>query len=222
MNDEKVFDLSEYLEDNTICLEDLKIQNCRIDGLCSAWAKKELVITNCIFEHVTFDNHCGRGYVRMEGSEFTDCTFHDTLGSGKLEVEKCTFTKCAFENMSISGVGISILWKCHFTECDFCNVDLKWHFAIYGLEMNGGKIENTSIVTCSITEIKMSHMRLEHVRLCGGLKQNRMESVVFQDVFLEGSMGEEGSGKENQFINCDMDGFSFQEGGELGFESLAI
>lgn len=221
MNERRDFDISKYLKDDKVCLENLRIENCRIAGLQSEWAKKELVIIKCILDNVVFDNHCGRGYVNIQKSEFINCVFHDTLGSGNLEVRESIFTNCTFADMNIRGVSVSSVAKCHFTDCDFNNVDLKWNFSLYESEINGGKIDHCSIAEGYVSEIKVSDLQIEHVQLNGAFEQNRMESVIFKDVLLVGSMGEAGSEAENVFIDCDMDGFMFKEG-SLGFESLGM
>ena len=221
MNERKDFDISEYLKDGVVYLENLRIEDHRIAGLQTEWRKTGFVIVKCVFNNVEFDNHCGRGYARIEGCEFINCVFHDTLGSGRLEVEKNVFRNCIFEGVSICGVNVSRIANCSFLNCDFNKIDLKWKTALYDLEIDGGKIEHSSIVRGSIKRIKISDMHMEHMQLRGNFYQNRMESVVFKDVSLVGNMGDTGTEKENIFVDCDTDEFIFKEG-SLGFESLCV
>lgn len=221
MNERKDFDISEYLKDDVVYLENLRIENSRFASLQSEWAEKRLVITKCIFENVVFDNHCGRGYIKIRESEFNDCSFYDTFGTGKFDVEQNIFRECLFDGISIHGVEVSYIAKSKFISCNFKNLDIKWKTALYDLEIIGGTIKQSCIVRGSMRKIKVTDVQIEDVQLKGNFKQNRMESVVFKSVFLEGSMAESGSDEENIFLNCEMGGLSFKEG-IVGVESLHV
>ena len=99
MNERKDFDISQYLNDGVVSLENLNIADSTIAALQMEWIKNSLVMQRCSFENVVFENHCGRGFVEMSDCEFTNCVFHDTLGNGELDVQQCIFTNCTFDGV---------------------------------------------------------------------------------------------------------------------------
>jgi len=222
MSKRKNLDISEYMKDGVVSLENLHITDCRIIGLQSEWAKNSLVMKKCSFEKVVFENHCGRGFVEINDCEFTNCAFHDTLGNGKLEVEQSRYTNCMFEGIRLNGMGESSeISQSRFLNCNFINIDLKWKIELFELELNGGKIEHFCLAGQQyITRNQIFDMQIEDMQIWGEFfNRNQMENVVFKDVVLTGKKGEVGSKEENIFINCDTKGLTLSEG-TLGFESL--
>lgn len=218
----KDFDISQYLEDGVISLENLNIADSKMAAMQTEWAKNTLVINKCSLENVEFDNHCGRGFVEITDCEFTNCVFHDTFGNGRLEVKQCTFTNCTFEGVSLNGTcDSSEISQCKFFDCKFHHIDLKWKIELFELELNGGRIDQFCLAGQQyITGNRIYNMQIENMKMWGEFfNQNRIENVVFRDVVLTGSKGEAGTKQENTFINCDVNGLTFAEG-TLGFESL--
>ena len=217
----KDFDISEYLKGEEVYLENLRIENCRIAVLQAEWRKTKLVISNCTLHNVVFDNHCGRGYVEITGSEFDNCSFSDSLGNGHLTVKDSLFQNTLFENVYLSdnaGIGSSI--KCSsFLDCSWKNVILQWNIGFYGVEINGGRVENSSFVGQVMDGCQITHFQMEDVDMKLMLIQNRLENVIFKNVMLNGYMSSKNTKRENIFNKCDTGGFGYTE--ELsGFLSL--
>lgn len=217
----KDFDVSEYVRDEDIYLENLKIENCRIAGLQAEWNKRKLVISKCTLQNVVFDNHCGRGYVEITESAFANCSFYDTLGNGHLTVKDSLFQNSLFENvyMSENPEIESCIESSKFLDCRWENVILQWNIGFYGVEIYGGRVENSSFVGQVMDRCQISHLQMENVDLKLMLIQNRLENVEFENVILNGYMSGKNTKRENIFNECDISGFRYTE--ELsGFLSL--
>lgn len=217
----KDFDVSEYLRDEDIYLENLKIENCRIAGLRAEWNKRKLVISKCTIQNVVFDNHCGRGDMEITESGFVNCSFYDTFGNGHLTVKDSLFQNSLFENVYLSENaerGSSI--KCsRFLDCSWKNVILQWNIGFYGVEVYGGRVENSSFVGQVMDGCEISHFRMGNVDLKLMLIKNKIENVEFENVILNGYMSSKNTKRENIFNECDISGFKYTE--ELsGFRAL--
>jgi len=220
MGEGKDFDVSGYLKDGVIYLDNLKVEDCRFAALQSEWKKKKVVMKKCVFNNVEFDNHCGRGFLDIKECEFKNCTFHGMLGMGMFKVWASIFNNCIFEEFSTGGTLVSMIGRSRLFQCTFHNIDLKWSISIYKTEINGGKIEHSRIVKTSISESQFTHMQMEDVEIRGGYDENRMESVIFKNVVLRGSMGEESvNNQKNIFVDCDTEGFTFIKE-SLGLDSV--
>ena len=222
MGEGKYLDISQYLNDGVISLENLNIANSTIMALQMEWTKNSLDMKNCSLENVVFENHCGRGSIEISDCKFTNCVFHDTLGNGKLDVKQSIFTNCTFERICLNGTcDSSEISQCKFFNCKFHQIDLKWKIELFELELNGVKIDQLCLAGQQyITGNRIFNMQIENMKMWGEFfNQNRIENVIFKDVVLTGNKGEAGTKQENIFIDCDVKGLTFVEG-TLGFDSL--
>lgn len=211
MSERAEFDVSKYMIDGVICLENMKIEDCIFKALQAEWKKKTVKMKNCTFENVTFDNRCGRGYAEVSDCEFVKCSFTGTLGKGQIIVGKSLFSECLFEDFHIFGVDRSRIFKSKFTECTIQNVDLMWSIAISGIEIDGGIIKN-SRVTAAIMENIFSNLCMEDIEMVGSYDGNKMDNVKLKNVVMSGKMGEKVVTKqENVFDSCNTEEFIFLE-----------
>ena len=216
MSGKKDFDISQYLNNGVVSLENLNIADSTIAALQMEWIKNSLVMQRCSLENVVFENHCGRGFVEMSDCEFTNCVFHDTLGNGKINVEQSTFTNCIFEGICLNGAFTSSkISQCKFNNCKFLNIDIKWVMSLYDSELIGGEIKQLSLVGHGyMTRVQISNMQIEGMKIWGEyFYEDRIENTVLRDVVLIAKK------HEINFINCDEEGLTLTEG-TFGFESL--
>ncbi len=207
MSERAEFDVSGYMKDGVICLENMKIEDCIFKALQAEWKKKIVKMKNCTFENVTFDNQCGRGYAEVSGCEFVKCSFTGTLGKGKIIVENSLFSECLFEDFHIYGVDTSMIFESKFSECTIQNVDFMWWFGIRGIEIDGGIIKN-SRVKAAIMENIFSNLCMENIEMLGNYDGNKMNDVKLKNVTMSGKMGEKNLTKqENVFDNCNTEEF---------------
>jgi hypothetical protein len=207
----KDFDVLKYLRGEDVYLENLKIENCRITGLQEEWDKRKLLISKCTLQNVVFDNHCGRGYVEITDSTFENCSFYDTLGNGHLTVKDSLFQNSLFESVYLSEdarIGSSIE-RSKFLDCSWKNVILLWDIGFYGVEIYGGRVENSNFVGQVMDECQISQFQMENVDLKLILIRNRLEHVEFKNVVLNGYMSGKNSAKENIFKGCDTSGLKY-------------
>ena len=209
----KEFDIAKYMKGEGIYLENLKIENCKIAGIQSEWAKRKLVIFKCTFINVVFDNACGRGFVEIKESTFTGCSFHDTLGNGGLSIEDSLFQNSIFENVYLSeNAGLeTCIERSKFLGCCWKNVVLQWNIEFWDVEIYGGRVENSRFIGQAMSGCQISHIQMVNIDLKLMLMQNRLENVKFENVILNGYMSGKNTKKENIFKECDMSGFSYTE-----------
>lgn len=208
MSERVEFDVSKYMIDGVICLENMKIEDCIFKALQAEWKKKTVKMKNCTFENVTFDNRCGRGYAEVSDCEFVKCSFTGTLGKGKIIVKNSLFSECLFEDFHIYGVDVSRIFKSKCSECTIQNVDIMWSFAISGTEIDGGIIKNSRVAHAAIMENIFSNLCMEDIEMIGNYDGNKMDDVKLKNVVMSGKMGEKNLTKqENVFDNCNMEEF---------------
>lgn len=200
------FNITEYVTDGKLLLENHNIKNCRITGK----EFTEVFMKNCVFENVIFQNHTKKSFWTEE-CEFINCQFHDTFRGEEsydvlLVLMHNVFVDCMFEDIDFYGYDEqSEILHSKFENCKFKKLHFEGTLAIASLTINGGNIESFSFKGNEIRDNCVENLQLQDLDLMAAVYYNKLEKVVFKDVKLTGNI------HDNEFINCDKSGFAFVE-----------
>jgi len=219
MSEQKEFDLSIYLQDGQVCLENLRIENCKIVGLqCKAGYFK-----GCVFEHVVFDYQFEQRIIIFEECEFTKSEFHGNLKKTQMVLRDNLFKGCLFENIFLEFMegGRSVITDNGFFDCVFKNVKSEQELQFTNQMICGGKMEEFSLLLdvtqalCSQQCSNMQHnifsnMQMENVHFMAAYNDNVMESVSFWNTAIEWilELDNANSQDNNKFYECDTSGLT--------------
>lgn len=139
MSSLKNVDLSQFISDKEMRIENAVLENCVISEI----QNKILVINRCHFKNVIFENSFNDVYATFKECEFAECVFHDTFEGEDLELvmQDNIFINCVFENISYRSFQVqSNVVNCKFNNCNFTNIMIEGDLCFIGLEMKSGKI----------------------------------------------------------------------------------
>ena len=207
MSERKVLNMKEYVEDGKLCLENFKLENCKIAELQC----KEIYFEKCIFSNVIFESHFDDVSISIEECEFRHCEFHGSLGQSYLVLKDNLFKESQFENIRMEfDSEVSYMAGNGFFNCSFKNVKLESDIEYLNQYISGGKIEDVLFRSSNMTSNQFLNMRFKDVELSAYFIDNKMHSVLFENVTLTGVMKEcPGENNLNVFFKCDTSGFTF-------------
>lgn len=191
-----VLDLSQYMANEELRLENQNFKNCKISGI----KNKFLTIYRCRFNNVEFENSFHDVYASFKECEFEECVFRDTFQGEDLElvVQENIFIDCVFENICYRSFQVqSNIVNCKFINCNFTDIAIEGDLCFIGLELKSGTIENFSfhgnqVMQNSFSDLQISNMDLE----CAFIK-NRLERIDLKGVKITGYC------KDNILIECE-------------------
>ena len=87
-----VLDLSQYMANEELRLENQNFKNCKISGI----KNKFLTIYRCRFNNVEFENSFHEVYASFKECEFEECVFRDTFQGEDLEIGRASCRERVF------------------------------------------------------------------------------------------------------------------------------
>jgi len=207
MSEIKEFDLSEYLRDEEICMENTSLENCRLVSPRG----NGLMLRKCIFQNVIIDGDCEKWGDTAEfyECEFRNCVFRGNFRGVYLVWEENLFKDCLFENIFIEvGDDESCITDNGFFDCNFINVNFVQDIEFLSQTIIGGKMQNVRLIMTHMTGNLFSKMQMEQVNIIALYDENVMDSVVFRDVMLEWESEDNDYLDENLFYQCNTNGLT--------------
>jgi uncharacterized protein YjbI with pentapeptide repeats len=198
-----------YFQYCDVSMEESQFKNCEFHGKqgeqCESFEMRE-----CTFERVLFNNQFKDSLIAVENCHFRHCTFRGMLGSGDFELCDSQLEDSQIENINMGPQGESALvTECEFVNCNFKNIDISREIEFDELDIREGKINSLNCIKSDIQLCHFYKVCLENVYLESNFLDNDMDSVIFRNVTLKGTMRNKSDIEENVFIHCDTSGFTY-------------
>lgn len=196
MSSLKNVDLSQFISDKEMRIENAVLENCVISEI----QNKILVINRCHFKNVIFENSFNDVYATFKECEFAECVFHDTFEGEDLELvmQDNIFINCVFENISYRSFQVqSNVVNCKFNNCNFTNIMIEGDLCFIGLEMKSGKINNFSFYGNQIIQNYFSDLQIANTDLKCAFMKNKLERIDLREVKINGYC------RDNILIECE-------------------
>lgn len=192
-----------------VYMEENQLKKCEFHGKQGKQCES-FEIVGCTFESVLFDNQFKNSLIAVENSHFKHCEIRGMLGSGDFTLCNSQFENSLFENINMGPRGESALVaECEFVNCSLKNIEIKREIELDELDIREGKIEYFNCTKSDIQECHFFKVCLENVYLKANFVGNDMDSVIFRNVTLKGTMRNKSDIEENVFTNCDTSGFTY-------------
>lgn len=220
MSSYEKFDLSAYLQNGDIRLENLKLENCKISGQqCRANYFK-----NCCFHDVLFEYSDKQKLIIFEACEFTGCVFQGDLKETSLAIMDSLFKDCTFEHISLEFTegARTVIKENGFFNCNFKDIRTEQEIDFANQTVSGGKMENVSMLLdipmalscqqCSQMHHNLfSDVKMDNVCFVADYNSNVMDSIDFAHTTIEWIlMLDNSSGFDsNKFYKCDVSGLNY-------------
>lgn len=205
MSEKREFDLSEYLKDDEVYLENVRLENCRLVSS----GDNGIVFRKCVFQNVIIDgnNEKWGNETAFYECELRNCIFRGDFGETYLVWEENFFKNCLFENINIEcGDDMSTIVDNGFFDCNFKNVKLNQDIEFLEQTISGGKMQNVLLISSSMSRNLFSKIQMEQVIIRALYSENVMDSIIFKDVMLEWELEDDNYPDENLFYQCDTSG----------------
>lgn len=220
MSSYEKFDLSAYLQNGDIRLENLKLEKGKISGQqCRANYFK-----NCCFHDVLFEYSDKQKLIIFEACEFTGCVFQGDLKETSLAIMDSLFKDCTFEHISLEFTegARTVIKENGFFYCNFKDIRTEQEIDFANQTVSGGKMENVSLLLdipmalscqqCSQMHHNLfSHVQMGHVHFMAAYEINVMDSVNFVDSTIDWILVLDDSRDldENIFYKCNVGGLKY-------------
>jgi len=202
-----IFD--DYFQYCDVYMEESRFKKCEFHGKQGRQCKS-FEITGCTFENVLFDNQFKDSLIAVEDCHFRHCEFRGMFGSGDFALCNSQLENSLLENINMGpGEESALVAECEFLNCSLKNIEIKREIEFDELDIREGKIEYLNCIKSDIQECHFFKVCLENVYLESNFLDNDMDSVVFRNVTLKGTMRDKSDIEENVFINCDTSGFTY-------------
>lgn len=206
MSERKEFDLTKYVKDDKVFLDNLRIENCMIGST----QYKNIIFIGCSFVNVVFEGHPedSGGTVIFVGCDVNQCVFRGDLGKTYLEIRENSFRECLFEKISMEWGGeISSIVENGVFDCEFKNVKLIRELEFLSQTIRGGNIENVRLLSTNMSGNQFSDLQINNTKITAFFTNNVMDSVIFRNVILEWAI-DEAYDDGNIFYQCDSSGLT--------------
>lgn len=206
MSEREELDLTEFVKDDTVFLDHLRIENYKIQSA----QYKSIIFVGCSFVNVVFEGHPEEwgGMVVFVGCEAKQCVFHGDIGKTYLEIRENLFKECLFENIGMEWGGeVSIIAENGVFDCKFKNVKLIHELEFLSQTIRGGNIENMRLLSTNMSGNQFSDLQISNTKITAFFTNNIMDSVIFKDVILEWAI-DEAYDDGNIFYQCDSSGLT--------------